>query len=114
MSCVHEHALLERPGEVVAREELRGKLWPADRFVDFDEGLNIAIKKLRHAWEIHRIIPLLSKRSPGTATALLLQSKFWMNQTLRMGPRMLRDRLASSPISLRCQSTRTLRQDRIP
>lgn len=41
--------LLERPGEVVTREELRGKLWPADTFVEFDEGLNSAIKKLRHA-----------------------------------------------------------------
>jgi DNA-binding winged helix-turn-helix (wHTH) protein len=39
--------LLERPGEVVTREELRQKLWPADTFVDFDTGLNSAIKKLR-------------------------------------------------------------------
>jgi DNA-binding winged helix-turn-helix (wHTH) protein/tetratricopeptide (TPR) repeat protein len=39
--------LLERPGEVVTREELRRKLWPADTFVDFDTGLNSAIKKLR-------------------------------------------------------------------
>src|SRR5713226_4080262 len=41
--------LLERPGEVVTREELRKKLWPGDTFVDFDEGLNTAIKKLRYA-----------------------------------------------------------------
>jgi eukaryotic-like serine/threonine-protein kinase len=39
--------LLEHPGEVVAREELRQKLWSADTFVDFDTGLNSAIKKLR-------------------------------------------------------------------
>jgi len=39
--------LLERPGEVLTREELRQKLWPADTFVDFDNGLNTAIKKLR-------------------------------------------------------------------
>ena len=42
-------ALLERPGEVVTREELRGKLWPADTFVDFDHGLNAAIRRLRDA-----------------------------------------------------------------
>jgi DNA-binding winged helix-turn-helix (wHTH) protein len=42
-------ALLERPGELVTREELRGKLWPADTFVDFDHGLNAAIKRLRDA-----------------------------------------------------------------
>ncbi len=39
--------LLEHPGEVVSREELRQRLWPADTFVDFDTGLNSAIKKLR-------------------------------------------------------------------
>jgi TolB-like protein/DNA-binding winged helix-turn-helix (wHTH) protein len=41
--------LLERPGEVVTREELRQKLWPADTFVDFDHGLNNAINRLREA-----------------------------------------------------------------
>ncbi len=39
--------LLERPGDVVTREELCQKLWPTDTFVDFDTGLNSAIKKLR-------------------------------------------------------------------
>jgi len=42
-------ALLERPGEMVTREELRNKLWPADTFVDFDHSLNAAIKRLRDA-----------------------------------------------------------------
>ena len=42
-------ALLERPGEVVTREELRSKLWPADTFVDFDHGLNATIRRLRDA-----------------------------------------------------------------
>ncbi len=41
--------LLERPGEVVTREELQKKLWPGDTFVDFEHGLNAAIKKLREA-----------------------------------------------------------------
>ncbi|MGB8477111.1 MAG: winged helix-turn-helix domain-containing protein [Candidatus Acidiferrum sp.] len=41
--------LLERPGEVVKREELQKRLWPADTFVDFDHSLNTAIKKLRQA-----------------------------------------------------------------
>ena len=39
--------LLERPGDVVTREEIRQRLWPADTFVDFDTSLNSAIKKLR-------------------------------------------------------------------
>jgi TolB-like protein/DNA-binding winged helix-turn-helix (wHTH) protein/Flp pilus assembly protein TadD len=41
--------LLERPGEVVGREELQKKLWPADTFVDFDHGLNKVINKIREA-----------------------------------------------------------------
>ncbi len=40
---------LERPGEVVTREDLRQKLWPADTFVDFDHSLNTAVNKLREA-----------------------------------------------------------------
>ena len=40
--------LLEHPGDVVTREELREKLWPADTFVDFDTSLNSAIMKLRN------------------------------------------------------------------
>jgi len=39
--------LLESPGELVARDELRERLWPSDTFVDFDHGLNTAVNKLR-------------------------------------------------------------------
>ena len=39
--------LLERPGELVTREELQKRLWPSDTFVDFDLSLNSAVKKLR-------------------------------------------------------------------
>jgi len=42
-------ALLERPGEIVSRDELCAILWPGGTYVDFDEGLNTAIKKLRYA-----------------------------------------------------------------
>jgi len=41
--------LLTRSGEVVTRDELREKLWPADTFVDFDHSLNTAINKVREA-----------------------------------------------------------------
>jgi cholera toxin transcriptional activator len=41
--------LLERPGALVSREEVRQKLWAADTFVDFDHGLNTAINKVREA-----------------------------------------------------------------
>jgi len=41
--------LLDRPGELVTREEIRQKLWPGDTFVDFDHGLNSAVNRLRDA-----------------------------------------------------------------
>lgn len=41
--------LVERAGQVVTREELRDKLWPADTFVDFDHGVNSAVARLREA-----------------------------------------------------------------
>ena len=41
--------LVERPGELITREELQQKLWPADTFVDFEQSLNAAIKRLRAA-----------------------------------------------------------------
>src|SRR5262245_8434402 len=58
--------LLEHPGEVVTREELQRRLWPADTFVDFDIGLNSAVKKLRNALhdsaERPRYVETLSRR----------------------------------------------------
>jgi DNA-binding winged helix-turn-helix (wHTH) protein len=58
--------LLEHPGELVTREELQRQIWPADTFVDFEKGLNNAVKKLRDALgdspEHPRFIETLSKR----------------------------------------------------
>src|SRR5215831_1671793 len=42
-------ALLERPGEIVTRDELKARLWPDDTFVDFESGLNTAVNRLRLA-----------------------------------------------------------------
>jgi Tol biopolymer transport system component/DNA-binding winged helix-turn-helix (wHTH) protein len=42
-------ALIDRPGEVVTRDELRQRLWPADTYVDFEHGLNAIVKRLRDA-----------------------------------------------------------------
>jgi eukaryotic-like serine/threonine-protein kinase len=41
--------LLERPGEIITREELRSRLWPGDTFVDFEHGVNSAVARLRDA-----------------------------------------------------------------
>jgi TolB-like protein/Tfp pilus assembly protein PilF len=58
--------LLEHPGSTIAREELRQKIWPSDTFVDFDHGINNAIKRLREALgdtaETPRYIETLPRR----------------------------------------------------
>jgi TolB-like protein/Tfp pilus assembly protein PilF len=71
--------LLERPGEVVTREELQKRIWPPDTFVDFEQGLHGAIKRLREALddsaESPRFIETLSRRgyrfiAPASGTAI--------------------------------------------
>jgi TolB-like protein/Flp pilus assembly protein TadD len=58
--------LVQRTGEVVTREELRHRIWPADTFVDFEDGLNTTIKKIRVALgdsaESPRFIETLPRR----------------------------------------------------
>jgi len=58
--------LLERPGEVVTRDTLRASLWPVNTFVDFDHGLNAAVKRLRDALgdsaENPRFVETLARR----------------------------------------------------
>jgi len=63
--------LLERPGEVITREELQQKLWAADTFVDFEHGLNKAIKtNCARPWAMMRTILATLRRCPGAAIAL--------------------------------------------
>src|SRR5438270_12175641 len=58
--------LLERKGEIVTREELKHRLWPADTFVDFEHSINAVVKRLRHALgdsaEAPRFIETLPRR----------------------------------------------------
>src|ERR1700740_3399416 len=58
--------LIERAGDIVTRDELREKLWPADTFVDFDHSLNSAVARLREALrdsaEKPRFVETVAKR----------------------------------------------------
>lgn len=56
--------LLEHPNQVVTREELRNRLWPADTFVDFDHSLNRAINKLREALDDSADTPFFIETLP--------------------------------------------------
>src|SRR5262249_39657870 len=69
--------LLERLGELVSREELHAALWPSDTFVDFEKGINAAVKRLREALgdspDDPKLIETLPKRGYrfiGTITSL--------------------------------------------
>jgi TolB-like protein/DNA-binding winged helix-turn-helix (wHTH) protein len=56
--------LLEKPGEVVTREELQKRIWPADTFVDFDHGIANAVKRLRDALSDSRENPRFIETLP--------------------------------------------------
>jgi DNA-binding winged helix-turn-helix (wHTH) protein len=57
-------SLLENAGDVVTREELRQRIWPADTFVDFEHSLNTAIKKLRRALGDNAVRPRFIETLP--------------------------------------------------
>src|SRR4051812_45488175 len=56
--------LLEKPGEIVTRGELRKRIWPADTFVDFDGGVSNAVKRLREALGDRAETPLYIETVP--------------------------------------------------
>src|SRR6185436_597304 len=66
------NALLERPGEMVSREELRHKLWPDGTFVDFDHGLNSAVSRLREALNDPATAPRFVETIPRRGYRLLV------------------------------------------
>lgn len=64
--------LLQHPGELVTREELRTRIWPKGTFVDFDHGLNTAIKKIRVALGDNASIPRYVETIPRRGYRFLL------------------------------------------
>ncbi len=66
-------ALLEKPGEVVTREELRMRLWPADTHVNYDANVNTTVNKLRQALGDSSDKPLYVETIPRKGYCLLVQ-----------------------------------------
>ncbi len=66
-------ALLEKPGEVVTREELRLRLWPADTHVNYDANVNTTVNKLRQALGDSSEKPLYVETIPRKGYCLLIQ-----------------------------------------
>jgi len=105
--------LIERPGELVSREELRKRLWPSDTFVDFDHGVNIAINKVREALgdspEKPRFIETLPRRgyrfiapvdAPKTSRDGALSTQVTSSRAGRVGPGLITWRRALLPALL--------------
>jgi hypothetical protein len=74
--------LLERPAEVVLREELRARLWPEDTFVDFEHSLNAAVNKLREALDDDANNPVYRNRA--AARLPFYQQWTWGSQGLKL------------------------------
>jgi DNA-binding winged helix-turn-helix (wHTH) protein len=82
--------LVERPGEVVTREELRSRVWPSESFGDFDQALNIAVGKLRSALGDSAENPRFIETLPNVVIALLRTCRLSMQTLAKKGrnPRM--------------------------
>ncbi len=93
-------ALLERPGEMVSREELRARLWPDGTFVDFDHGLNSAVSRLREALNDSATTPRFVETIPRRGYRLLVPV-----ETDRPGRRR-RDRIDAAAFDRRGRTTR--------
>jgi DNA-binding winged helix-turn-helix (wHTH) protein len=65
--------LLEKPGEIVTREELRTRLWPADTHVNYDANVNTTVNKLRQALGDSSDKPLYIETIPRKGYSLLVQ-----------------------------------------
>jgi DNA-binding winged helix-turn-helix (wHTH) protein len=69
-------ALLEKPGEVVTREELRMRLWPAETHVNYDANVNTTVNKLRQALGDSSEKPTYIETIPRKGYCLLMQPEF--------------------------------------
>src|SRR6266852_5716444 len=68
--------LLEKPGEVVTREELRMRLWPADTHVNYDANVNTTVNKLRQALGYSSDKPLYIETIPRKGYCLVVRPEF--------------------------------------
>jgi len=69
--------LLERPGEIVTREEVRQRLWPENTFVEFDNSLGVAIRKVRDALNDDADTPRYVETLPRRGYRFVPRSQFW-------------------------------------
>lgn len=86
--------MLDKPGRVVTREELRERLWPDGTFVDFDKGVNTAIQKIREALGDSASNPRFVETLPGRGYRFLAPVEGDGPGRKRNQPKVLRRRQA--------------------
>ncbi|HEX3569290.1 MAG TPA: winged helix-turn-helix domain-containing protein [Acidobacteriaceae bacterium] len=102
-------ALLESPGEVISREELRSRLWPDDTFVDFDSSLRVAVGKLREALDDNAEAPRYVETIPKRGY------RFLVTEVRRLEPAPELTEPPNDPEPLQTSSTQVAAtQDRTP
>jgi TolB-like protein/DNA-binding winged helix-turn-helix (wHTH) protein len=89
--------LLEAEGKVVTREQLRAAVWPQDTFVDFEHGVNTAVKKLRHALEDSAECPKFVETLPKIGYRFIVPVK-WVTDEASDNP--LPAIVANAPLGL--------------
>jgi DNA-binding winged helix-turn-helix (wHTH) protein len=82
--------LLERPGQVVTRDELSKKLWPENTYVDSERGLNKAINKIRAALRDDAEKPCFIETLPQRGYRFIAPLKTWLKCAVVFGCKMLR------------------------
>lgn len=80
-------ALVEKSGQLVRRDELRSKLWPADTYVDFDSNVNTALSNLRHALGDSAEDPLYIETVPRQGYRFIAQLSPWDGTTASSSPK---------------------------
>ena len=75
--------LLARPGELVSREEVRQRLWPDGHFVDFNEGIDTAVRKLRYALGDSATTPRFIETVPRRGYRFIAPIESVLNHTQR-------------------------------
>ena len=91
--------LLERPGDVVTREELRQRLWSPDTFVDFDHGLNKSVQKLRDALGDSAESPRFIETMPRVGYRFIAPVKEAVRPAIQEPDEQTGNHFAAAPIS---------------
>src|ERR1700757_1170745 len=89
--------LLARPGELVTREEIRARLWPQDTFIDFDHGLNAAVRRLRDALNDNAEAPRYVETLPRRGYRLIASVE---NQSVDEAPQAEPEELNNSTVAV--------------